>query len=58
MDMGVSEFRNYHEREAARLRRLIASTTTPNVKARLIQQAEEHERLADQIEEEVETETA
>jgi hypothetical protein len=40
------EFQNYHAREAARLRSLIASATTPAVKARLTEQAEESERLA------------
>ena len=45
--MNKSEFRSYHEREAVRLRRLIANTTRPAVKARLIEQAEEHERLAE-----------
>ena len=40
------EFENYHAREAARLRSLIASATTPAVKARLTEQAEESERLA------------
>ena len=49
--MNGSEFQAYHVREAARLRRLIANTTTPAVKARLIEQAEEHERLADGFEE-------
>jgi len=44
--MRKAEFQNYHAREAARLRSLIASTTTPAVKARLIEQAEQHERLA------------
>jgi hypothetical protein len=40
------EFQNYHAREAARLRSLIAVATTPAVKARLTEQAEESERLA------------
>src|SRR5438270_6331506 len=39
------EFQNYHAREAARLRSLIAVATTPAVKARLTEQAEESERL-------------
>ena len=44
--MDVSEFRRYHEREAMRLRRLIANATTPALKARLVEEAEQHERLA------------
>ena len=40
------EFQNYHAREAARLRLLIASATTPAMKARLTEQAEQSERLA------------
>ena len=45
--MNQSEFREYHEREAMRLRRLIARTTTTALKARLLEEAEKHERLAD-----------
>jgi hypothetical protein len=45
--MNKAEFQTYHEHEAARLRRLIASATTPALKAWLIEQAQEHERLAD-----------
>ena len=37
---------HFHEREAARLRRLLANATTPAVKARLLEEAEQHERLA------------
>jgi hypothetical protein len=44
--MDASEFRSYHEREAMRLRRLIANATTPALKARLIEEAEQHDRLA------------
>ena len=44
--MRKAEFRNYYAREAARLRLLTASTTTAAVKARLTEQAEEHDRLA------------
>jgi hypothetical protein len=50
--MRQSEFHNFHAREASRLRLLIASATTPAVKSRLIEQAEEHERLAYGFEEE------
>jgi len=49
--MNKSELRNIHEREAMRLRRLIASATTPALKARLIEEAEKHEELAEQLEE-------
>ena len=52
--MNGSEFQAYHAREAARLRRLIANATTPAVKTRLIEQAEEHERLAEGFEEHAE----
>ena len=45
-DMRKAEFQNYHAREAAGLRCLIAVATTPAVKARLTEQAEESERLA------------
>jgi len=48
--MNESELRNIHEREAMRLRRLIASATTPALKARLIEEAEKHEELAEQLE--------
>ena len=52
--MNGSEFQAYHVREAARLRRLIANATTPAVKTRLIEQAEEHERLAEGFDEDAE----
>jgi hypothetical protein len=45
-----SEFLNYHEREAARLRSLLETATTPALRARLLEQAEEHEQLADELE--------
>jgi hypothetical protein len=44
--MNQSEFRTYHEREATRLRSLIANATTPALKARLLEEAEKHELLA------------
>jgi hypothetical protein len=44
--MSRSEFLSYNEREAGRLRALLAGTTTPSVKARLIDAIENHERLA------------
>ena len=52
--MNGSEFQAYHVREAARLRRLIANATTPAVKTWLIEQAEEHERLAEGFDEDAE----
>jgi hypothetical protein len=36
----------YHQREAARFRRLAAAATTPAIKERLLIQAEEHDRFA------------
>ena len=36
----------YHKRQAARLRELAATATTAPVKAHLLQEAEEHERMA------------
>jgi hypothetical protein len=44
--MNQSEFREYHEREAMRLRSLIANATTPALKARLSGEAEKHEQRA------------
>ena len=44
------EFRNPHEREAARLRALIAVTPTPVLKARFLEEAEKQERLAKELE--------
>jgi hypothetical protein len=41
-----AEFRNYHEREAARLRSLLSVATTAALRTRLLEQAEAHERLA------------
>ena len=37
---------HYHQRQAARFRRLAATATTPGIKERLLMQAEEHERFA------------
>jgi hypothetical protein len=47
--MTEREFRNHHERVAARPRSVAATVTTSGVKARLNEQAEEHERLARQL---------
>lgn len=40
------DVRHFHEREAARLRRLLENATTPALKARLLQEAKQHEWLA------------
>jgi hypothetical protein len=40
-----SDYRRHHRREAARLRALAAVATTGQVKARLVEEAEKHERL-------------
>jgi hypothetical protein len=53
--MNKSESEAYHEREAARLRRLLATATTPALQARLSEQAEEHQRLAEGVEEDADT---
>ena len=37
---------DYHDREAAHFRALAANATTEGVRARLLRQAEEHERMA------------
>ncbi len=49
--MTEREFRNHHERAAARLRSVAANATTSCVNARLNAQAEEHEQLARQLDE-------
>jgi len=45
-NMNTIEFRDYHERLAARLRSLAATATPPAMKARLLEEAAEHERHA------------
>jgi hypothetical protein len=45
--MTKSEFRDYHERVAARLRSLLPTATTAASRARLLEQAEKHARLAE-----------
>jgi hypothetical protein len=40
------EVPDYHERQASHYRALAASAASPNVKARLLREAEEHERIA------------
>jgi hypothetical protein len=49
--MTSSGLRNPHEREAARLRSLLSVATTPALRARLLQQVQEQERLAQELEE-------
>ena len=49
VDMRQSEFRTNHAQEG-RLRRLKAKATTPRLKALLMAQAEERERLANGLE--------
>ena len=44
--MTKAEFRDYHEREAMRMRSLIANATTPALKARLLEGVRKHDRLA------------
>jgi hypothetical protein len=44
--MNQSEFRGFHQREAARLRSLVANATILALKARLLEEAENHELLA------------
>jgi hypothetical protein len=48
--MNRSEFQEYHERVAARLRSLAETATTPAMKARLLEKAERHEQLASEPE--------
>jgi hypothetical protein len=50
--MSKSEALEFHEREAARYRRLLANITTPALKTRLAQQAKDHERLAKELSDE------
>jgi hypothetical protein len=40
---------DYHARQAAHLRALAENATTARLKSRLLQEAEEHERLARQL---------
>jgi hypothetical protein len=41
----MNQYRNHHEREAARLRLLLADATTPRVKARLLDEVEKLDQL-------------
>jgi hypothetical protein len=56
----MTDFRRHHRREAARLWSLAATATTEAIKARLLEEAEEHERIVQIAEdpEGVEQETA
>ena len=56
--MTQSVFRNHHEREAARLRSLIANATTPALKARLLEEAKMHEQVAEELEDLIEAPVA
>ena len=56
--MTKAELRNHHEREAVRLRLLLAGATTPGTKSWLARQVDEHERLARGETEDSELETA
>ena len=49
----MPDFRNHHRREADRLRSLAATATTEAIKVRLLEEAENHERVA-QIAEDLE----
>ena len=40
------DYRNHHRREADRLRSLAETATTEAIKARLLDEAEEHKRIA------------
>jgi hypothetical protein len=42
-------FTDYHARQAAHLRALAANATTAPLKARLLEQAEQHEELANEV---------
>ena len=41
----MTDFRDHHRREAARLRSLATTATTEAIKTRLMEEAEEHERI-------------
>ena len=48
---------DYHTRQAAHLRALAENATTARLKARLLKEAEEHERLTEEEREELDTST-
>ena len=41
----MNQYRNHREREAARLRLLLANATTPRLKARLLEEVEKLDQL-------------
>ena len=41
----MNQYRNHHEREAARLRLLLANATTSRVKTRLLEEVEKLDQL-------------
>ena len=43
----MPDFRNHHRREADRLRSLAAAATTEAIKTRLLEEAEQHERISE-----------
>ena len=43
------EIPDYHTRQAAHFRALAESVTTATMKAQLLKQADEHERLAEEV---------
>jgi hypothetical protein len=43
----MNQYRNPHEREAARLRLLLANSTTPRVKSRLLDEVEKLDQIAE-----------
>jgi hypothetical protein len=47
----MTDFRHHHWREAARLRSLATTATTEAIKTRLLEEAEEHERIVQLAEE-------
>jgi hypothetical protein len=47
--MNKSELREHHEREAGRLRSLAANATTSALRARLLDEAENHDLLAKEV---------
>jgi hypothetical protein len=47
--MTEGEFRRHHEQVAARLRSTAATVTTSAVRDRIIEQAKEHEQLAQRL---------
>jgi len=40
---------NYHDEEAIRLRKVAASVSVPEIRDRFLAQAEQHEKVADEL---------